>query len=38
MAGSVCALIAAGDQRNVNLCGRGHEGLELICGSLGGSR
>jgi hypothetical protein len=32
---SVRALLAAGDQRNLELCGRGLEGLQLICKSLG---
>jgi hypothetical protein len=32
---SARALIADGDQRNVELCGRGHDGLQLICRSLG---
>jgi hypothetical protein len=33
---SVRALIAAGDQRNVGLCGREHEGPQLMRQSLGG--
>jgi hypothetical protein len=35
---SVRALLAAGDQRNLELCGRGLEGLQLICKSLGSGR
>jgi hypothetical protein len=33
---SVRVLIADGDQRNVKLCGRELEGLQLICIPLGG--
>jgi len=33
---SARALIAAGDQWNEGLCGRHHEGLQLICIPLGG--
>jgi len=34
---SARVLIADGDQRNVELCGRGHDGLQLICIPLGGN-
>ena len=34
---SARALAAVGDPRNVGLCGRGPEGLQLICIPLGGA-